>query len=177
MFYWWWSSLYQQSGLTNMGPIYISLRLKGTADSWAKCHTISTCCTGRETELMNWPFTCSSRSNVPVWPFLVLSCFGGAYALLPYFVLWRPPAPPVNESELRKWPLSFLESKITAGVCINYTIGFLTKTKKDMLPSGSFLLVFCILLTFWILSIVLLFYYLWSIVRSLLFFLINQKLK
>lgn len=121
-----------------MGPIYISLRLKDTPDSWAKCHTISTGCTGRETELMNWPFTCSSRSNVPVWPFLVLSCFGGAYALLPYFVLWRPPAPPVNESELRKWPLSFLESKITAGVCINCTIGFLTKTKKRYVAFRKF---------------------------------------
>ncbi|XXG55192.1 hypothetical protein AAC387_Pa03g2911 [Persea americana] len=66
-----------------------------------------------------------SRGNVPVWPFLVLSCFGGVYALLPYFVLWRPPPPPVDESELGKWPLSFLESKITAGIhitCIDFSL-------------------------------------------------------
>lgn len=61
-------------------------------------------------------FICSSKSKIPVWPFVVLSCFGGAYALIPYFVLWRPPAPPVEESELRRWPLNFLESKITSGV-------------------------------------------------------------
>lgn len=61
-------------------------------------------------------FFCSSKSKIPVWPFVVLSCFGGAYALIPYFVLWRPPAPPVEESELRRWPLNFLESKITSGV-------------------------------------------------------------
>ncbi|XP_021889931.1 uncharacterized protein LOC110808672 isoform X1 [Carica papaya] len=66
----------------------------------------------------------SSKSNIPVWPFLVLSCFGGAYALLPYFVLWKPPPPPVEETELTKWPLNFMESKVTAvisfaaGLCI-----------------------------------------------------------
>ncbi|KAM1274317.1 hypothetical protein ACFX1Q_025150 [Malus domestica] len=57
---------------------------------------------------------CSSRSKVPVWPFLILSCFGGPYALLPYFVLWRPPPPPVDESELTRRPLNFLGSKLTA---------------------------------------------------------------
>lgn len=61
---------------------------------------------------------CSSKSGIPVWPFLVLSFFGGAYVLLPYFVLWRPPPPPVEETELNKWPLNFLESKLTAGVRI-----------------------------------------------------------
>ncbi|XP_031477609.1 uncharacterized protein LOC116248779 isoform X2 [Nymphaea colorata] len=59
---------------------------------------------------------CSSRSRVAVWPFVLLSFFGGAYALIPYFVLWKPPLPTVDEAELKKWPLSFLESKITAGV-------------------------------------------------------------
>ncbi|KAL2458303.1 uncharacterized protein Fot_55780 [Forsythia ovata] len=58
----------------------------------------------------------SSKGKIPVWPFLVLSCFGGAYGLIPYFVLWRPPAPPVEETELRRWPLNFLESKLTAGI-------------------------------------------------------------
>ncbi|KAK4846573.1 hypothetical protein QYF36_019339 [Acer negundo] len=58
----------------------------------------------------------SSKSNIPVWPFLILSCFGGAYALLPYFVLWNPPPPPVEETELSRWPLNFLESKLTAGI-------------------------------------------------------------
>ncbi|CAK7349147.1 unnamed protein product [Dovyalis caffra] len=57
----------------------------------------------------------SSKTNIPVWPFLILSCFGGAYALLPYFVLWRPPPPTVEENELGRWPLNFLESKLTAG--------------------------------------------------------------
>ncbi|KAL4392941.1 hypothetical protein AHAS_Ahas02G0002300 [Arachis hypogaea] len=45
---------------------------------------------------------------------LLLSCFGGAYALLPYFILWNPPAPPIEETELKSWPLIFLESKVTA---------------------------------------------------------------
>lgn len=56
----------------------------------------------------------SSKSNVPVWPFLTLSFFGGIYALLPYFVLWKPPPPPVEETQLKTWPLNFLESKVTA---------------------------------------------------------------
>ncbi|KAK6919201.1 hypothetical protein RJ641_015105 [Dillenia turbinata] len=67
----------------------------------------------------------SSKSNVPVWPFLVLSCFGGAYALLPYFVLWRPPPPAIEETELKRWPLNFLESKVTAWIhitCIDFTL-------------------------------------------------------
>ncbi|KAJ9169915.1 hypothetical protein P3X46_018058 [Hevea brasiliensis] len=65
----------------------------------------------------------SSKSKIPVWPFLVLSCFGGAYGLLPYFVLWRPPPPPVEESELGKWPLNFLESKLTAGITLAAGLG------------------------------------------------------
>ncbi|XP_019459252.1 PREDICTED: uncharacterized protein LOC109359151 [Lupinus angustifolius] len=74
-----------------------------------------------------WPLTYSmlllptgrsSKSKVPVWPFLILSCFGGAYVLLPYFVLWNPPPPPVEETELKKWPLNFMESKVTAAVSL-----------------------------------------------------------
>ncbi|KDP29955.1 hypothetical protein JCGZ_18524 [Jatropha curcas] len=65
----------------------------------------------------------SSESKIPVWPFLVLSCFGGAYALLPYFVLWRPPPPSVEESELGRWPLNFLESKLTAGISLAAGLG------------------------------------------------------
>uniref|UniRef100_A0A2P2MLU1 Cardiolipin synthase N-terminal domain-containing protein n=1 Tax=Rhizophora mucronata TaxID=61149 RepID=A0A2P2MLU1_RHIMU len=65
----------------------------------------------------------SSKGKIPVWPFLVLSCFGGAYALLPYFVLWRPPPPPVEENELGKWPLNFLESKFTAWVSLAAGLG------------------------------------------------------
>ncbi|XP_027939720.1 uncharacterized protein LOC114193923 isoform X3 [Vigna unguiculata] len=56
----------------------------------------------------------SSKNSILVWPFLILSCFGGAYVLLPYFVLWKPPAPPVEETQLKTWPLNFLESKVTA---------------------------------------------------------------
>ncbi|MCL7035389.1 hypothetical protein MKW94_022903 [Papaver nudicaule] len=67
----------------------------------------------------------SSRSKIPVWPFLVLSCFGGAYVLLPYFVLWRPPPPPVEEAELGKWPLNFLESKLTAGISVAAGLGLI----------------------------------------------------
>ncbi|KAK3405149.1 hypothetical protein EUGRSUZ_K01397 [Eucalyptus grandis] len=61
----------------------------------------------------------SSKGSVPVWPFAVLSFFGGVYALIPYFVLWKPPPPPVEEAELSRWPLNFLESKLTAGVRID----------------------------------------------------------
>ncbi|XP_057955313.1 uncharacterized protein LOC131149157 isoform X3 [Malania oleifera] len=67
----------------------------------------------------------SSKSNVPLLPFLILSVIGGAYALFPYFVLWKPPPPPIEETELRKWPLNFLESKFTAGIhvsCIDFVL-------------------------------------------------------
>lgn len=67
----------------------------------------------------------SSKNSVPTWPFLVFSFFGGAYALLPYFVLWSPPAAPVEENELKKWPLNFLESKLTAGISLIAGIGLI----------------------------------------------------
>ncbi|KAJ4827257.1 hypothetical protein Tsubulata_028889 [Turnera subulata] len=67
----------------------------------------------------------SSKGGVPVWPFLILSCFGGAYVLLPYFVLWKPPPTPVDEDELKKWPLNFLESKLTAGVSLAVGTGLI----------------------------------------------------
>ncbi|XP_062107117.1 uncharacterized protein LOC133818338 isoform X2 [Humulus lupulus] len=67
----------------------------------------------------------SSQSKIPVWPFVVLSFFGGAYALLPYFVLWKPPPPPVEETELSRWPLNFLESKLTAVVTLAAGLGIL----------------------------------------------------
>ncbi|KAL6529840.1 hypothetical protein OROGR_015463 [Orobanche gracilis] len=58
----------------------------------------------------------SSKSKIPVWPFVSLSFVGGVYALIPYFVLWRPPPPSIEEPELRRWPLNFLESKLTAAI-------------------------------------------------------------
>ncbi|KAL7218424.1 hypothetical protein ACSBR2_011652 [Camellia fascicularis] len=67
----------------------------------------------------------SSKSKILVWPFLILSCFGGAYALLPYFVLWRPPPPPIEETEFGKWPLNFLESKLTAGISLAAGLGII----------------------------------------------------
>nr|DAD23689.1 TPA_asm: hypothetical protein HUJ06_025152 [Nelumbo nucifera] len=67
----------------------------------------------------------STRSKIPVWPFLVFSIFGGAYALLPYFVLWRPPPPPVEEAELGRWPLNFLESKITSLILFSAGLGLI----------------------------------------------------
>ncbi|GKV41258.1 hypothetical protein SLEP1_g48819 [Rubroshorea leprosula] len=70
-------------------------------------------------------YTLCSESKIPVWPFVSLSFFGGAYALLPYFVLWRPPPPPVEEDELKRWPLNFLESKITAGVSLVAGLGLI----------------------------------------------------
>ncbi|KAL3633667.1 hypothetical protein CASFOL_022429 [Castilleja foliolosa] len=80
-----------------------------------------------------WPFVYSmlllptgrsSKIKIPVWPFVSLSVIGGAYALIPYFVIWRPPAPAVEESELRKWPLNFLESKLTAAWLAIMVYGF-----------------------------------------------------
>ncbi|WJX33208.1 hypothetical protein P8452_21438 [Trifolium repens] len=68
----------------------------------------------------------SSKSSVPVWPFVSLSFFGGIYALLPYFVLWKPPPPPVEEAELKAWPLNFLESKVTALILLASGIGIIT---------------------------------------------------
>ncbi|RDX88888.1 hypothetical protein CR513_29430, partial [Mucuna pruriens] len=68
----------------------------------------------------------SSKNSIPVWPFLILSCFGGAYALLPYFVLWQPPAPPVEETQLKTWPLNFLESKVTATISLAAGVAIIT---------------------------------------------------
>ncbi|VAI44121.1 unnamed protein product [Triticum turgidum subsp. durum] len=67
----------------------------------------------------------SSKSKIPVWPFLVLSCIGGAYALIPYFVLWKPPPPAIDEDEIGQWPLKFLESKLTAGVIFAVGLGLI----------------------------------------------------
>ncbi|MCD9640778.1 hypothetical protein HAX54_026307 [Datura stramonium] len=71
------------------------------------------------------PTARSSKGSIPVWPFLVLSCFGGAYALIPYFALWKPPAPPVEEAELQRWPLNLFESKLTAGVTMAAGLGII----------------------------------------------------
>lgn len=67
----------------------------------------------------------SSKSRIRVWPFLILSCFGGAYTLLPYFILWRPPPPLVQEAELRRWPLNFMESKVTAVMSLAAGLGLM----------------------------------------------------
>ncbi|PWA63051.1 hypothetical protein CTI12_AA356730 [Artemisia annua] len=67
----------------------------------------------------------SSKGNVPVFPFLILSFFLGAYALIPYFVLWRPPPPAIEESELKRWPINFLDSKVTAGVIFAVGLGLI----------------------------------------------------
>ncbi|WVZ88318.1 hypothetical protein U9M48_034853 [Paspalum notatum var. saurae] len=72
----------------------------------------------------------SSKSKIPVWPFLVLSCIGGAYALIPYFVLWKPPPPPIEEDEIGQWPLKFLESKLTAGVVFALGLGVIIYAGK-----------------------------------------------
>ncbi|KAM3395134.1 hypothetical protein P3S68_004139 [Capsicum galapagoense] len=71
------------------------------------------------------PTARSSKGSIPVWPFLVLSCFGGAYALIPYFALWKPPSPPVEETELQRWPLNLLESKLTAGITMVAGLGII----------------------------------------------------
>ncbi|PKA58662.1 hypothetical protein AXF42_Ash008949 [Apostasia shenzhenica] len=67
----------------------------------------------------------SSRSKIPVWPFLVLSFAAGMYALIPYFILWKPPPPPIQEDHIKKWPLNFLESRITAGFALATGLGLL----------------------------------------------------
>ncbi|WMV38766.1 hypothetical protein MTR67_032151 [Solanum verrucosum] len=71
------------------------------------------------------PTARSSKGSIPVWPFLVLSCFGGAYVLIPYFALWKPPPPPVEETELQRLPLNLLESKLTAGITMAAGLGII----------------------------------------------------
>ncbi|XP_015082093.1 uncharacterized protein LOC107025843 [Solanum pennellii] len=71
------------------------------------------------------PTARSSKGSIPVWPFLVLSCFGGAYVLIPYFALWKPPPPPVEEPELQRLPLNLLESKLTAGITMAAGLGII----------------------------------------------------
>ncbi|QHO53784.1 uncharacterized protein DS421_2g51010 [Arachis hypogaea] len=52
-----------------------------------------------------------------LWPLgysmLLLSTRKSAYALLPYFILWNPLTPLIEETELKSWPLIFFESKVT----------------------------------------------------------------
>lgn len=62
-------------------------------------------------------------ASIPLWPFLVLSFFLGAYVLIPYFVLWSPPPPKVKEDEVKRWPLNVTESKITAGITLGAGLG------------------------------------------------------
>ncbi|KAL4555342.1 hypothetical protein LXL04_037960 [Taraxacum kok-saghyz] len=68
----------------------------------------------------------SSKGSVPVFPFLIVSFFLGAYGLIPYFVLWKPPPPAIEETELKRWPLNFLESKLTAGITFVVGLGLIT---------------------------------------------------
>lgn len=42
--------------------------------------------------------------------------------MIPYFVLWKPPPPPIDEDEIGQWPLKFLESKLTAGVSFSFIV-------------------------------------------------------
>lgn len=37
-------------------------------------------------------------------------------------MLWKPPPPPVEEAELKTWPLNFLESKVTATVSSRFNL-------------------------------------------------------
>ncbi|KAL2938643.1 NmrA-like family domain-containing protein 1 [Bienertia sinuspersici] len=67
----------------------------------------------------------SSKGISPVWPFVTFSIFGGAYALLPYFIIWRPPPPSIKEGERESWPLNFLESKLTAGLLATVGLGLI----------------------------------------------------
>ncbi|KAJ3693222.1 hypothetical protein LUZ60_008702 [Juncus effusus] len=67
----------------------------------------------------------SSKSKIPVWPFVLLSFIGGAYALIPYFVLWKPPPPPIDEDEITKLPLNILESRITAAITLAAGLGLI----------------------------------------------------
>lgn len=67
----------------------------------------------------------SARSKVPIWPFTTLSCFAGAFALLPYFGLWQPPPPKLSKEEIEGWPLRILESKIFAIVVAIAGVGLL----------------------------------------------------
>ncbi|KAE8075497.1 hypothetical protein FH972_014210 [Carpinus fangiana] len=94
---------------------------------WPLVYSMLLLPTGRssKSKVPLWPFLISSKSKVPVWPFLILSFFGGAYALLPYFVLWTPPPPPVEETEIKRWPLNFLETKLTAAISLAAGLGIL----------------------------------------------------
>ncbi|KAG2487273.1 hypothetical protein HYH03_014114 [Edaphochlamys debaryana] len=60
-----------------------------------------------------------SENKVPAWPFVTVSFFLGAFALLPYMALWRPfrrsednPLPP-PASELEGWNKLFLKGAET----------------------------------------------------------------
>ncbi|WOK95236.1 hypothetical protein Cni_G03943 [Canna indica] len=67
----------------------------------------------------------SSRRKIPLWPFLSVSFFAGAYALIPYFIIWKPPPPAVGEDEISRWPLNLLESKITAVITVAAGLGLI----------------------------------------------------
>ncbi|KAG0583509.1 hypothetical protein KC19_3G142500 [Ceratodon purpureus] len=76
-----------------------------------------------------WPMIYSSlilpsgrnkKGGVPEWPFLILSFGVGAFALLPYFALWKPPPPKVTKQELQSFPFNVLENKlVSVGVLLS----------------------------------------------------------
>lgn len=86
-----------------MNPVLISVfNLMGV---WPLIYTMLLIPSGR-----------GSKGSPPVWPFAAVSFATGAFALLPYFALWRgegpPPLPSARERD--SWPVKILESKVTA---------------------------------------------------------------
>eukprot|EP00898_Chlorokybus_atmophyticus_P004773 jgi/Chlat1/5297/Chrsp35S08979 len=82
--------------------------------------------------------------SLPAWPFIALSYGTGAFALLPYFALWRPEkaaALPSAEERNTKW-FKGVESKITDWIllisAVGLVVGAATAGPKDWSEFGHF---------------------------------------
>ena len=72
-----------------------------------------------------------SGNGVPAWPFVTASFAAGAFALLPFFALWTPPAEPaappspreLEEGGLRTVIPRVLESRLLAGFLLAVATG------------------------------------------------------
>ena len=72
---------------------------------------------------------------MPAWPFVTGSFALGAFALLPFFALWAPPAQPpplpapaeLAAGGIRSAPQRALESRITAAILLVATLGLAGK--------------------------------------------------
>lgn len=82
-----------------------------------------------------------SSNKVPAWPFIVASFFFGAFALLPYFVVWQPPQSPQKlpppKEELEGWNKLFMKGAETLVLPGLLLVGALYYSTSALLAGGD----------------------------------------